>query len=241
MVFATLLSDEAARLDRAAELARQAREQAQAARLAELGALAATVAHDIRNPLNIIAMAAATAPPAARAEIREQIARITRLSADLLDYARPWRVEPIPMDLADLARAAVQGEFPVRFGPGLDAPLPVRADPGRLRQALGNLLDNARAAPGATCALLDAEEAADGALRLLVADDGQGVPAELRDRLFQPFVSRTPGGTGLGLAIAAKVMEAHGGTAGLEPLAGWGSCFVLTLPATARDTGEKAA
>lgn len=240
-VFATILAEEAARLDRAAELARQAREQAQAARLAELGALAATVAHDIRNPLNIIAMAAAAAPPEARAEIREQIARVTRLSADLLDYAKPWRVEPIPTDLADLARAAAQGDPQVSFGPGLDAPLRVRADPGRFRQALTNLLDNARAAPGATRILLDAEDAPGGALRLLVADDGQGVPAELRERLFQPFVSRMPGGTGLGLAIVAKVMEAHGGAATLEPRPGWGSCFVLTLPAAARERGKMAA
>lgn len=240
-VFATIVAEEAARLDRASELARQAREQAQAARLAELGALAATVAHDIRNPLNIIAMAAATAPPEARAEIREQIGRVTRLSADLLDYAKPWRVEPTPLDLADLARAAALGDARVSFGPGLEAPMWVRADPGRLRQALGNLLDNARAAPGTTRVMLDAEDAPDRALRLLVADDGQGVPVDLRDRLFQPFVSRTPGGTGLGLAIVAKVMEAHGGTATLEPRPGWGSCFVLTLPAAARDRREVAA
>jgi signal transduction histidine kinase len=239
-VFATILAEEAARLDRAAELARQARAQAQAARLAELGALAATVAHDIRNPLNIIAMAAATAPPEARAEIREQIGRVTRLSADLLDYAKPWRVDPVPVDLADLARAAAQGALRISLGPGLGAPLRVRADPGRLRQALANLMDNARAAPGATRILLDAENAPDGALRVIVADDGQGVPVDLRDRLFQPFVSRTPGGTGLGLAIVAKVMEAHGGTATLEPRPGWGTCFVLTLPAAARDRGEMA-
>lgn len=232
--FGAVLAEEAARLGRAAELAAQERERAGAARLAELGALAATVAHDIRNPLNIIAMAAASAPQDARREIREQIGRVTRLTADLLDYAKPWRVEPVTVDLAELARAAARGMSPVEFGPGLDVPRPVLADPGRLRQALANLLDNAAAAPGATRVLLDAEDAVEGALRLLVADNGAGVPEAVRGDLFRPFVSRTLGGTGLGLAIVAKVMEAHGGTATLEARAGWSTCFVLTFPSAAR-------
>jgi signal transduction histidine kinase len=232
-LFGTALAEEAARLDRAAEAAHRERERAQAARLAELGALAATVAHDIRNPLNIIAMAAASTPPETRAEIREQITRITRLTADLLDYAKPWRVEPIVIDLADLLRAEAARLPQAIFGPGLDATWPVRADPGRLRQAIANLLDNARAAPGATRLLVDLEPGPDGTLRLVVADDGAGVPPDLRDALFQPFISRTPGGTGLGLAIVAKALEAHGGTATLETRPGWSSCFVLTLPAEA--------
>lgn len=232
--FGGALVEEAERLDRAAELAAHERERAEAARLAELGALAATVAHDIRNPLNIIAMAAAAAPPEARAEIREQIGRVTRLASDLLDYAKPWRVEPVAFDLADLARsAAARGSPSVTLGPGLDVPLPVLADPRRIQQALANLLDNARAAPGVTRVLLDAEGGTAGSLRLLVADDGAGVPEEVRGDLFRPFVSRTPGGTGLGLAIAAKVTEAHGGMATLEVREGWSTCFVLILPASA--------
>jgi signal transduction histidine kinase len=231
--FGTALAGEATRLDRADELAARERERAAAARLAELGALAATVAHDIRNPLNIIAMAAAPAPPEARAEIREQIGRVTRLASDLLDYAKPWRVEAIVVDLADLARTTARGAAGVEFGHGLDAPRPVRADPGRLRQAIVNLLENARAAAGVTRILLEVEEAAEGSLRLLVADNGAGVPEDVRDNLFRPFVSRTPGGTGLGLAIVAKVMEAHGGTAMMEAREGWNTCFVLILPPSA--------
>ncbi|WP_338664814.1 ATP-binding protein [Pararoseomonas sp. SCSIO 73927] len=230
-LFGTVVAEEAARLERAAALAARERERAERERLAELGAIAATVAHDIRNPLNIIAMAAAAAPGEARAEIREQIARITRLSADLLDYAKPWRVEPVPTDLGDLARSAARGAPNVEFGPRLEAPLPVRADPSRMTQALVNLVENARAVPGVRRVMIDAERGRGGALRLLVLDDGPGVPAELREELFRPFVSRTPGGTGLGLAIVAKAMEAHGGTAGLEERAGWSTCFVLTLPA----------
>lgn len=230
-LFGTVVADEAGRLARGAELVRHERERAEQARLAELGALAATVAHDIRNPLNIIAMATASAPPEARAEIREQLARVTRLAQDLLDYAKPWPIEPVAFDLSGLVRAAAAHLPGVALGPGLRAALPVRADPRRLQQALANLLDNARAAPGVRRVLLDAEAAADGSLRLLVCDDGAGVPEELRETLFRPFVSRTPGGTGLGLAIVAKVAEAHGGRVWLEARPGWSTCFALALPA----------
>lgn len=239
-LFGTVVAEETARLERMAALAARAREQAERERLAELGAIAATVAHDIRNPLNIIAMAAAAAPGEARAEIRAQISRITRLSADLLDYAKPWRVEPVRTDLGDIARNAAQGAPEVAFGPRLDAPLPVRVDPARMTQALVNLIANARAAPGTGRVMIDVEDGPGGALRLLVLDDGPGVPEALRDELFRPFVSRTPGGTGLGLAIVAKVMEAHGGGASLEARLGWSTCFVLTLPAALVETSREA-
>lgn len=229
-IFGALLAEEAGRFARAEALARRERDLALQARLAELGALAATVAHDIRNPLNIIAMAATAAPKEARAEIREQLGRVTRLTQDLLDYAKPWQVEPVPIDLAALAAEAILHRPQAALGAALQAPLPARADPRRLRQALANLLDNAATAPGMRRILLDAE-AAPGALRLLVCDDGQGVPEELRDSLFQPFVSRSPGGTGLGLAITAKIAEAHGGRVALEARPGWSTCFTLTLPA----------
>jgi len=62
--------------------------------------LASTIAHDLRNPLNIVNMAAAAAPPEARAEIIEQTRRMNRLVAELLDYAKPWKVEPADIDLA---------------------------------------------------------------------------------------------------------------------------------------------
>lgn len=57
-----------------------------------------------------------------------------------------------------------------------------------------------------------------------------GIPAEIRETLFQPFVSRSPDGTGLGLAIVAKIIEAHGGAIRLTDRAGWQTCFTLTFP-----------
>ncbi|MBP2291868.1 sensor histidine kinase [Azospirillum rugosum] len=212
-----------------AELAAQAqadldrrRSFAERQRLAELGALAATVAHDLRNPMNIVAMAVADAAPETRGEVRTQLGRMDALVRDLLDYAKPWRVEATDVDLADTL-AQLGGEVATDIPPGLS----LRADAGRLKQALANLLDNARAAGGRV--LLTAERRPDGVV-VDVCDDGPGIPEEIRASLFQPFVSRSPGGTGLGLAIVAKVMAAHGGSVSLAERPGWPTCVRLRFP-----------
>ena len=219
-----LLVEAAERLDRA-ETARLAeRRQQQTERLAELGALAATVAHDLRNPLNIIAMAAATASAEIKQEISEQIGRMSHLVDDLLDYAKPWSVNPQPLDLG----AWCQG-----FSASAEVAVPegmiVAADANRLRQALINLLSNAGTLAKRVAIFGSRHE--DGATVLEVCDDGPGIPVDIRASLFQPFVSRSPNGTGLGLAIVAKVMAAHGGTASLGARNGWTTCITLRFPA----------
>lgn len=198
--------------------------EARQQRLAELGALAATVAHDLRNPLNIIAMAVAGASPEVRAEVRIQIERMDALVRDLLDYAKPWCIEPAAVPLAAaVAEAAgglaVENEVP--------AGLSVRADPLRLHQALANLMANAAAAGGRIAVLA---ERVPGAMLVHVCDDGAGIPTEIRATLFEPFVSRGQGGTGLGLAIVSKIMGAHGGSAALTARPGWTTCFTLRFP-----------
>lgn len=232
-LFGAALADAAQRLEQALSLALREREHQQQARLAELGALAATVAHDIRNPLNIIAMAAATAPAEMRREIATQTARISQLASDLLDYAKSWQIDAQPFDLTDFLRATAARYPEFELGEGLSTPLPVRADARRLRQALLNLFDNARAAVASNSGAvqLDAARLADGRTELTLSDQGSGVPMEIRDTLFQPFISRRPDGTGLGLAIVAKIIEAHGGTVRLDARAGWVTTFAITLPA----------
>jgi len=226
-LFGTVLADEAERLARAATLAALERERQTQARLAELGALAATVAHDVRNPLNIIRMAAAGVAPQMRAEITEQVSRITRLTADLLDYAKPWTVAAQDFDAAAMLREIATRYASVEFGPGMDGSIIVHADRRRLEQAVTNVLDNAAQA-GARI-LLDIEHTDEGTV-MTIADDGPGIPEDIRARIFEPFVSRSPGGTGLGLAIVARVMAAHAGSVALMARPGWTTCFVLSLP-----------
>lgn len=226
-MFGTVLADEASRLARAETLAARERERQTEARLAELGALAATIAHDVRNPLNIIRMAAAGTEPELRSEIDGQVARLSRLANELLDYAKPWTVAIQEIDLPALLHNLSRRYNNIAYGPGLDG-AKLNADPQRLEQALLNLLDNATQAGSKT--LVDFEQH-DCRARVSVCDDGPGIPEEIRDRLFTPFVSRTPGGTGLGLAIVARVMAAHGGSVHLAERAGWTTCFVLEFPA----------
>jgi signal transduction histidine kinase len=116
----------------------------------------------------------------------------------------------------------------IEYGPGVVAGAILLADPQRLEQALVNLLDNAALAGSRV--LVDFAQAEENPA-IIVADDGPGIPEEIRGRLFTPFVSRSPGGTGLGLAIVARVMAAHGGTVKLAGRPGWTTCFVLEFPA----------
>jgi len=229
-LFAEVLTEAAGRLQHAALAEQRERERQLQARLAELGALAASVAHDLRNPLNIIAMAVATTPPEVRREVAGQVGRISHLAEDLLDYAKPWQVRRVPVDAALQVREAARHVPEVEIGRGLQDTLPLLADPMRFAQAIGNLLSNARAAPGVRRVLVDAERKG-AQVHLHVCDDGAGVPADLRERLFEPFASRSPTGTGLGLAIVARIMAAHGGSVRLDDRPPWNTCFTLTFPA----------
>jgi len=238
-LFGSVVAEAAARVEQTQQIAARERERQLQARLAELGSLAATVAHDIRNPLNIIAMAVAGAPSDTRREVADQVARIANLARDLLDYAKPWKLAPAHFDLAAQVRRAALRLPDVSLGEGLAHELLVDADARRVEQALTNLFENARAATavvgedGVTTHAghvhIDAE-ATPGALLLHVCDNGPGVPEEIRARLFEPFASRSPGGTGLGLAIVARIMTAHGGSVALTERAPWRTCFTLSFP-----------
>ena len=240
-LFATVLADAALRVEQAQQAAARERDRQIQARLAELGALAATVAHDIRNPLNIIGMAVAMAPTETRQEVGAQVARIAHLTSDLLDYAKPWKLQRERFELRSLVESLIRRQPGARLSTAWPAELWVETlDPRRLEQALVNLIENARGASAAGCEI--GVDVADGAvggsvpgpegamLRLHVCDDGAGVPEELRERLFEPFASRSPRPVPPGLAIVARIAQAHGGRALLSARPPWTTCFTLELP-----------
>jgi signal transduction histidine kinase len=120
---------------------------------------------------------------------------------------------------------------------GLPAGLAARFDRARLEQVLRNLLDNAVRHARAMVAL-EARERSGGERRLVevaVADDGPGVPVEERRRIFEPYVrggtAHSARGLGLGLALCRRLVEAHGGSIGVDERLGGGARFVFTLPA----------
>lgn len=232
-IFGALLAAAAARLEQLLRYAEQEKERLQKAHLLELGGLAATVAHELRNPLNIISMAAVGSPAETRAEIRTQIERADHLIQDLLSYSGEVRLNRQPVLVGELVGRVAAGfpGQPIDFTG--DQTLVAWIDPMRGEQILGNLIGNAIAMlRGRDNPRIEigAEALSDGAVLVRVCDNGPGVPADLAENLFQPFTTRRPGGTGLGLAIVRRLVEAHGGAVRLVQREGWSCCFELTLP-----------
>jgi signal transduction histidine kinase len=232
-VFGALLAAAAGRLDQLLRYAEQENRHLREAHLLELGGLAATVAHELRNPLNIISMAAVSSPADTRNEIREQIERAEHLIRDLLSYSGEMNLRLEYVNLAELAQSAAAAYPQAPIAVAIDGRLSVRIDRLRGEQILGNLLNNAvamlRGQPDPQVSI-EADIAVNGMVALRVCDNGPGVPADLAPDLFQPFKTRRPGGTGLGLAIVRRLTEAHGGTVRLVDRTGWRCCFELHLP-----------
>ncbi len=232
-VFGALLAAAAARLEQLLRYAEQEKERMQKAHLLELGGLAATVAHELRNPLNIISMAAVGSPPETRAEIRAQIERADHLIQDLLSYSGEVRLTCKPVLVDEIVRR-VTASFPGQpIAVDIDQTLCALIDPMRGEQILNNLIGNAIAMMrGRDAPRIEVSAAlqGDGMILLRVCDNGPGVPPDLAAGLFQPFTTRRPGGTGLGLAIVRRLVEAHGGAVRLAAREGWSCCFEFTLP-----------
>jgi signal transduction histidine kinase len=221
----------------------RAREAAsRAARGDALARMGAMVAHEVRNPIGVIrgavelvrARAAAGLEPRDRqalADVVGEVERLRRLTDDFLDLAREPVLSFAPVDLAAIAADAARGLGRSHPAVTVEVEVPavrVQADAVRVGQILANLLENAARA-GALAVRIEGA-AADGCARLRVRDDGPGVDAALRARLFDPFVSGRARGAGLGLAIARRIAERHGGALELADPGPPGAAFALTLP-----------
>jgi two-component system, NtrC family, sensor kinase len=218
-------------------------------RLATIGKMAAHVTHEIRNPLSSIALnlelleeeLPATAEEANNLlrAIKAEVERLSGLSEQYLSVARQRpqqkRVEKLGEIVEEacefvrreLEQAGIALQVSIEPAVG-ELSLPV--DEPQIRQALLNLLRNAREAmPSGGRVLVTLLEAKGGGLDLIVDDEGVGMPASTRKRLFEPFFTTKQHGTGLGLAITRQIAEAHGGGIRVEAREPVGTRIVLHL------------
>lgn len=215
----------------------------EAERLRAFREMARKVAHEIKNPLTAMRIAV---DQLERAEAEGGAPRRTAIALEVLT-AETDRLERLARDFADLGRMAE--------GPASEVDIPelleelgrtavppgvtvtVRANGRRtvhghyepLRRAFANVLRNAsEALAGHGTVDVTVAGGPDG-VAVVIADHGPGVPPELRDRVFEPYVTSKAEGTGLGLALVRQTVEAHGGTIALSETAGGGATFTVTL------------
>jgi signal transduction histidine kinase len=219
---------------------------------AELAELAGGFIHEIKNHLstlglNLQLLTEDFEGPQSQRE-RRALERIQRLqgecqrlvdvSNDFLRFARVKDLELSPTDLGAVVEELVDFFMPTARAAGIDIKCyfpadlpPVALDRDLFKQALLNLLLNAQQAmPGGGELTIQAAPEASGVCLSLI-DTGQGMPPELLAKAFRPFYSTRSGGTGLGLPTTRKIVEAHGGTIGVESEVGHGTKFTIRLPA----------
>lgn len=243
----------------------QAQEEARRSeRLAALGQLSAGLAHEIRNPLGVIKGSAEmlsqklgeSNPLATELSgyISTETNRLSTLVTRFLNFARPLHADLEPADitavldraLEDVARGWKGG--PVRIEKQYQPALPlVPLDGGLCEQAFVNIVQNAYDAMGINGGILRVKASSSqregrSGVEVRIEDTGPGIPAELREQIFNPFVTTKKSGVGLGLSIVSKIIDGHHGSIRIEgsnakdPLHPSGAAFVIFFPAATSDT-----
>jgi two-component system nitrogen regulation sensor histidine kinase NtrY len=220
-----------------------------AQQLAAWNEAARRIAHEIKNPLTPIRLAAERIREKHRRRdtdldealeagvdiLLQEVAAMQAMVDEFSRYARMPRPQPTRVDLERLVEETLHlyrglkpgVEVASRTGPGTDA---LMADSEQIKRALINLLDNAIEATEAPGRVTVAAEAVDGHVELHVSDTGEGIPDSAKDKLFLPYFSTKGRGTGLGLAIVHRIVSDHRGTIRVEDNRPQGTVFTIELP-----------
>jgi PAS domain S-box-containing protein len=230
-------------------------------RLASLGEMAAGIAHELKNPLagiEVMAGLLRRQVPDSKdaqsllADIISEAKLANAIVVEMLEFVRPIRLQVERTDLTDVLHQAVtlaetkatRGDISVTVELAAELPT-IEGDAHQLCQVFTNLLTNAfEALDGrgsvsitATVGLMDAAFAQEArapipTVVIEIVDNGPGVPAELTDKIFNPFFTTKPQGSGLGLAIVRKIVDAHDGRIDVSNNPDAGTRFRITLPIT---------
>ena len=244
LLLADLRTKEARLANNLLELERAREQLLREERLAAVGRLSSAIAHEIRNPVAMIASSIATAKQLGGAEREEMFAiaadeanRLSNLTTDFLDYARTRPLNLSEISVADVvgyvadASRAHASKKGVHFELDVPAGLTVCTDATQLQQALMNLLLNAvDASPANRTILIRVHDGNDTRIHIDIENTGAPIIEPALSRIFEPFFTTKPRGTGLGLAIARNIARTQGGDlvlAGNEP---GRVCFSLIMP-----------
>lgn len=215
--------------------------------LCSLGELAAGVAHEMNNALTLVVgwldLLFADMPEGdSRRDTLELLMnesmRVSKLTNNLLEVARGAGAPPQPLDVSQILEevlALVRNEMHnsnIKLESRLPPELPaIRGTSARLKQALLNLLLNARQAmPSGGRVTISADVDEDSFVRVAVEDTGCGIPQDVQAQIFNPFFTTKKNGTGLGLSVTRRIVEDHGGSIQLESRPGSGARFTMRLP-----------
>jgi signal transduction histidine kinase len=219
-------------------------------RLAAIGRLTSGVAHEVKNPINAIVVhlevlrqKLSQVDPDTRRHmdvIGTEIKRLDRVVQTLVDFTRPVELRLTDLDLRKLVEEVVALASPeaerhkvlIERNPAPE-PLPVRVDADLMKQAVLNIVINgvqAMSASGGNLSITSRREG-DGAV-LTVRDEGPGIPADIRDKIYNLYFTTKKGGSGIGLPMAYRVLQLHNGALEFDSIEGSGATFVLRVPLT---------
>src|SRR6185503_11222543 len=229
-------------------------------RLISLGELSARVAHEIRNPLTGVRTTVQFVTSKMRAgdsrrddlnDVLKELDRIEQIITDLLLFARPQAARPVPTDVREVLDKVLDNlamrckEASVEVARDFDEELPdVLIDPDMAQQVFLNLGINAlQAMPdGGVLSIktgLRRTRSKKSYVDVVVADNGPGIPDEVKEKMFDPFFTTRSMGTGLGLSISLQIAREHGGNLTARNSAQGGAVFRFSLPALVAPDGEE--
>src|ERR1019366_5065096 len=219
-----------------------------AQRLTAINSLTGRVAHEIKNPLNSIALRLEMLRSQVAGEdseteseiaiLSEEVTRLDRVVRTFLDFNRPVEMALLNVDLAEVVAEIVRLLEPEAERNGIrigytrpSAAVVVNGDSGLLRQVVVNAIE---AMPGGGSLTFEIASSP-AACTLAIADTGPGIPPESQEKIFQLYYTTKDHGSGIGLAMTFRAVQLHGGTIEIESEAGRGATFRITLPLTGMD------